>query len=158
MIRRHKSQLNPLSHQHQDRWPSIIKKLFEAQNHKKNDTSTPAIIPFKLKKKMYKYAFILWVHPLSLGSSTWFPNLLLYLLKAEQELNSCSWEPRILPHLYNLSPDFTVALPALNLTAVYKQFAFIKSFPSIRLNFHGNDDSITFLLIFHQYCNIYLIL
>lgn len=66
-------------------------------------------------------------------------------------------EPRLLGDFYHLSPNFTVALPALNLTAVYKQFAFIKSFPSIQLNFHGNGNSITSILIFHQYCNIYLL-
>lgn len=70
---------------------------------------------------------------------TWStPNVLLYWTEKPLKL-------RILPDLYN-QPQILQLLPALNLTAVVKQFAFIKSFPSIRLNFHRNDNSITFIL------------
>lgn len=155
MIRWHKSQLNPLSQQFQDQWPSITKKLFEAWNQK-NATSTPAISHLTLKQSINMHSFFGFIL-LPWGVPSDFQiSCFIYLKQNKNTLKQP--EPRILPHSYNLSPNFTVALPALNLTALYKQFAFIKSFPSIRLNFHGNDDSITFLVIFHQYCNIYLIL
>lgn len=108
---------------------------------------------------MYKYASLLWVHAHYFEFHLIFESL-VWDNEVKQELKDTSkqLEPRILPDLFNLSQNSTAALSALNLPAVFKQFAFIKSFPSIQVNFHGNDNSITFILTFRQYCNIYLIL